>query len=309
MRLLTAISLLLIVAGSSSYAQSGTDVGSTSQPQSPAKSSPLNGNWNIAGNRKKDQFPLLSLYIQVNGIQVIAHGDVQVRCPNSPRDGAGGKGGAVTGEIGPDGSFSLRSIPGNTIQEEIRGRVPEEGAEAWNGEYTLIWPPSRNCPGYQETRSFTATPLAPLNGTFSGSLAMTFFEPPPPTYTGPKHYEAKFTLTVAQGAVESNRLNAGDVYFYIPLTGKIQVKGSPCFSHGTADPRTESTHGAAPSAYSLLEGDWVILRFTMNDESQLTVYAVFADPDESALLVSDARVAGGKCDKQSFRGTLDPVKR
>jgi hypothetical protein len=47
----------------------------------------------------------------------------------------------------------------------------------------------------------------------------------------------------------------------------------------------------------------------MDDESQLTLRAVFADPDESALSVLDARVAGGKCDKQSFHGTLDAGQR
>jgi hypothetical protein len=44
MRLLNAISLFLMLAGLSGYAQSGADL---------VTSSPLNGNWNIAGNRQK----------------------------------------------------------------------------------------------------------------------------------------------------------------------------------------------------------------------------------------------------------------
>lgn len=251
------------------------------------------------------------MHIQVSGTQVIGHGVVEVRCPNAPRNGGGVLGGGFAGEIATDGSFTMRNSGAgeSTTQVEIRGQVPPEGAATWSGEYTLTRRASRNCPAYQETKSFTATPLAPLNGTFSGSLAMKFFETPPPTYTGPKSYEAKFIITVAQGAVVSRRLKAGGVHFYLPLTGTIHVHGASCFSHGTADLAADSTHGAAPSQYSTLQGDFVILRFAMNDESQLTVRAVFADPNESALSVFDARVAGGKCDKQSFRGTLDAGKR
>jgi hypothetical protein len=43
----------------------------------------------------------------------------------------------------------------------------------------------------------------------------------------------------------------------------------------------------------------------MNDESQLHVIAVFTDPGESALSIVNALVIGGKCDHQSFLGTLD----
>jgi hypothetical protein len=53
MRFLSAISLFLMLAGLSGYAQSGTDLDSRSPLQSPTTSSPLNGNWNIAGDRQK----------------------------------------------------------------------------------------------------------------------------------------------------------------------------------------------------------------------------------------------------------------
>src|ERR1700683_788989 len=111
MRLLNAVSLFLMFAGSSAYAQSGTDLASTSLPQLPITSSPVNGNWNIAGNRKKEQYPLLSMHLQINGTQIIAHGDYQAVCPNSPRDGSGGRGGGLHGEIAPAGSFRLRNSP------------------------------------------------------------------------------------------------------------------------------------------------------------------------------------------------------
>jgi len=48
--------------------------------------------------------------------------------------------------------------------------------------------------------------------------------------------------------------------------------------------------------------------FAMNDESQLQIIAVFTDPGESALSMRNALVIGGKCDHQSFRGTLNAEK-
>ena len=308
MRLVTAVSLFLLLAGSSADAQSGTDASSTASPQIPIPSSPLNGNWNIAGNRQKNQFPLLSMFLQTNGTQIIASGDYQAVCPNSPRDGSGGIGGGLHGEIAPDGTFTLKNSPRATIQVEISGHVPAEGATTWSGEYTLTGDLSSKCPTYRQTNTFTATPLAPLNATFSGSLTMKYFEPPSPAYTAPQTYEAKFRITATQGAVVSQRLNTGDVHFHLPLTGTIQVKGSPCFSRGVADPLTYSTHGSVLSRYSSISGDSVNMWFAMNDESQLHIVAVFTDPSESALLMTNALVIGGKCDHQSFRGTLNAEK-
>jgi hypothetical protein len=40
----------------------------------------------------------------------------------------------------------------------------------------------------------------------------------------------------------------------------------------------------------------------------LHIVAVFTDPSESALLMTNALVIGGKCDHQSFRGTLNAEK-
>jgi hypothetical protein len=300
MRFLSTISLFLMLAGLSGFAQSGPDI--VSNP-------PLNGNWNITGNRQKKQFPLLSMHIHVNGAKVIAHGDVEVRCPSDPRNGGGAKGGGLAGNIMPDGSFTLRNSSVDTTHVEIRGQVPAQGAATWNGEYTLTRAASPNCPLYQETKSFTATPLATLNGTFSVSMQMRYFEPPPPSYAGPESYQAKFTITITQGAVVSQRLNDGGFHFYLPLAGTIHVKGLSCFSHGFADSGVDSAHGSARSPYSSLRGDYAVVRFAMNDESQLTVQAVFADPNESALSVFDARVTGGKCDKQNFHGMLDAGRR
>jgi hypothetical protein len=117
MRFLSTISLFLMLAGLLGFAQSGPDI--VSNP-------PLNGNWNITGNRQKKQFPLLSMHIHVNGAKVIAHGDVEVRCPSDPRNGGGARGGGLAGEITPDGSFTLRNSNVDTTQVEIRGQIPTQ---------------------------------------------------------------------------------------------------------------------------------------------------------------------------------------
>jgi hypothetical protein len=299
---LSAMLMFLMLAGLSAYAQSGTDAAPTSPPQSSIPSSALNGNWYIAGNRMKKQFPLLSTYIHVDGIQIIGHGWMQAVCFNDPRNGAGGNL-SLNGEIGPDGVFTLRNNPRSTLHVEISGQVPSKGATTWSGEYTLTGDISHECPSYRQTNSFTAIPLAALNGTFSGSLKTHYFQSAPATSV--ESSQANFSITIAQGAATSERLKTGGVHFYLPLTGTIQVKGSSCFSHGRADPLTYSTHGSVPSRYSTLGGDALDLWFAMDDEAQVNVIAVFADPGASALSIINARVIGGKCDHQSFLGTLE----
>jgi hypothetical protein len=301
---LSAMLMFLMLAGLPTYAQGGTDAAPTSPPQSSIPPSALNGNWYIAGNRMKKQFPLLSIYLHVDGTQIVGHGWAQAVCLNDPRNGAGGNL-SLNGEIASDGTFTLRNGPRNTLQVEISGQVPEEGATTWSGEYTLTGDFSHECPAYRQANSFTATPLAALNGTFSGSLTLHYFQSAPPASADPEGSQAHFSITVAQGAAASQTLKTGRVHFYLPLTGTIQVKGSSCFSHGQADPLTYSTHGSVPSRYSTLGGDAVDLWFAMDDESQVNVIAVFADPGASALSIINARVIGGKCDDQSFLGTLE----
>jgi hypothetical protein len=273
--------------------------------------SPLNGNWNLAGNRRLQQFPLLSLFLQVNGTQIFASGDVETRCPNDPRNGGGAKGQGLHGDILPDGTFTIKTTHAtDTTQLEVRGHIPPDGATTWSGEYTVSGAASRNCPAFQQSNSFVASPLAPVDATFSGTLQLREFDSPPPGYDGPQTADAKFTVTLTQNKVESRTTSQGTAYFYIPLVSTIQVKGSPCFTHGFADPATYPAHGPHTlSPISRLLGDALFLKFSMDDESQLNVLAVFSDPTESALTVTDARVVGGQCNNQSFHGDLPTQKK
>jgi hypothetical protein len=111
----TVVLLLLMISAGSAGAQSTGGVAPAS-PEVPITPSPLNGNWNITGNRQLKQFPLLSMHIQLNGTQIIAHGDHFATCPDDPRRGGGGSM-SVSGEIASDGSFTLTTRrPGNTFQ-------------------------------------------------------------------------------------------------------------------------------------------------------------------------------------------------
>jgi hypothetical protein len=302
--LFCGILIYLMLAGLPAYAQNGTDATPTSPPESSISSSALNGNWYIAGNRMKKEFPLLSIYLHIDGAQIIGHGWVQAACPNDPRQSMGGSL-TLRGETAPGGHFILKNGPRNTVEVEISGQVPAEGATTWSGKYTLTGDISHECPSYRETNSFTATPIVALNGTFSGAVKIHYFQPAPKTAKGLEGSEAHFSITVAQGSAASQPLKPRGARFYLPLTGTIQVKGSSCFSHGQADPLTYSTHGSIPSRYSTLGGDALDLWFAMNDESQVNVIAVFAEPGASALEIINARVVGGKCDHQSFLGTLE----
>jgi len=76
-------------------------------------SSPLNGNWKITGYRQKAQFPLNSMFIEVNGPQIQAQGDVHVMCPDAPKNGGDGDK-TMSGEISSDESFTLRTLNRNS---------------------------------------------------------------------------------------------------------------------------------------------------------------------------------------------------
>ncbi|MGA2099004.1 MAG: hypothetical protein ABSH39_22160 [Candidatus Acidiferrum sp.] len=292
MRILTRIFLILVVGTLLDYVHGGGFA--VPQAQAPEiTSSPLNGNWNIAGDRSKEQYPLVSMFLQVEGTHAIAAGHVEVRCPDDPRNGEGAQGASTRGEIAPDGSFAIKHDHAvATLKWEIRGHVPPEGATTWSGEYTLKVDAGRKCSAFEQTKSFTATRLPKLEGKYSGSLHDSGGS------------ESKFTITVTQGDVVARSLKTGAVHYDLPLVGKVQVKDCSCFSRGAADPVTYSTHGSIPSPRSELRGDYVTLKFTMDDESELDLNANFADPGESAIHVFGGNVIGGKCAHRAFQGTL-----
>jgi hypothetical protein len=258
--------------------------------------SSLNGNWQLAGNRERKLYPLLSMAIHVNGKHVTAAGDNFVVCPTSPRDGLGGNQ-EMSGDIDPEGKFTIRTISSrNTLQLTVTGRAPDAGATNWAGTYKFTSPASDACT-FDQDETFTATLLPPLAGTFAGPVTMSYPSAPPPSgYTGPTTARLKFTLTAAQGGeFLSHEKKVGLAFIYLPLSGTIDVSGSACFTHGTSDTNPYANN---------MQGDRAHLNFQMNDESELTVVAVYTSPEEAGLAIQASFVKGGKCDKQAFAGTL-----
>ncbi len=260
--------------------------------------SPLDGNWQITGNRELKQSPLISMAIHVNGKQVTAQGDRLVSCPTSPNAGGGGNF-SMSGEIDADGSFTLRthrtpwrdtgSMPPNILralqhptQLTITGKVPDVGSTSWGGTYTITGEQMLPVCSLDQGGAFTASRLAPLDGTFSG-----------PVIRGYPRTTLKFNLTAKQGEFVTWVKKVGPAYTYLPLTGTITVEGSPCFKHGTAD----------ASTYNTMQGDLATLRFKMGDESELFVTGFYTNPEATELAVRTS-VKGGRCDNQNFNGTL-----
>jgi hypothetical protein len=246
--------------------------------------SPLNGNWQ------------LSMAIHVNGKQVTAAGDNFVVCPTSLRDGVGGNQ-EMIGEIDPDGNFTMRTISSrNTLQLIVTGKVPDAGSTNWGGTYKFTSPASHGC-AFDQEGIFTATLLGPMAGTFPGPVTMSYpSAPPPPGYTGPATARLKFTITATQGGEFLwHEKKVGAPFIYLPLTATINVSGSACFTHGTSDTNPYANN---------MQGDRAHLNFEMNDESELTVIAVYTSPEEAGLVIQTSFVKGGKCDKQAFTGTL-----
>jgi hypothetical protein len=261
-----------------------------------AAPSPLNGNWQLTGNRERKMYPLLSLAIHVNGKQITAAGDDFVACPASPREGGGGNQ-EMIGEIDSDGNFTMRTMSSrNTLQLTITGKVPDAGATNWAGTYKFTSPASHGCV-FDQDGSFTAMLLAPLTGTFSGPVTMSYpSAPPPPSYSGATTARLKFTISATQGGeFLSHEKKVGAPFIYLPLSGTINVSGSACFNRGTSD--------ANPFANNI-QGDRAHLNFEMNDESELAVIAAYTSPEEGGLEIQSSFVKGGKCDKQAFAGTL-----
>jgi hypothetical protein len=279
-----ALRLTVLLCAFAAVAQNGLpSEGKATSPTTVA--SPLDGNWQITGNREYKQYPLISMVIHVNGKQVTGYGDRFSTCPTDPEVGGGGSF-SLTGEIGPDSSFTLRPRPYHRkhgkyeSQLTITGKVPALGSTSWSGTYTITGKEPK-C-SLDQGGAFTASRLAPLAGTFSG-----------PMFAGIHGQEVKLNITVKQGEFVSHEGKVGPAYIGLPLTGSITVEGSPCFRHGTAD--AQYLHR--------VQGDLAYLRFKMEDESELLVVAFYTNPEETGL-VGSAEVSGGRCDKQIFQGTL-----
>jgi hypothetical protein len=272
--------LLLAILTSQAFLGCGSSISSPSYTA-------LNGVWNISGNRALNQYPLLSLSLIVNGDQVTAQGDLAYQCGLFT---VAGTSVSLSGQIASDGTFqlvepaNLNPLNPDPIELVLNGSVPVSGKPGWTGGYSLNGGQAP-CTFSQGT-AFIATALAPLNGTYSGTL----------TLTSGNNITVSTTISQGQPTAAYNSLPG-----YMPLTGTISVLGTPCFSSGTA---SIPLPGVA-SPLSQIVGDMPIVSFSMNDGSTATLQGYYDGPDESSLQEVSFHVQDGQCNGQvAAFGTL-----
>lgn len=255
--------------------------GTSSASNSPIAS--LNGNWLLAGSRQLKQYPFLTTAVITRGNTIVVQGDFMVGCANSPGGAVGGSL-YLAGQAASDGNFQISETPDssqiNSIQVSVQGKLPPAGSSTWSGTYSFT-----DLAGYtscivNQTASFTATALPPVNATYGGTL------------TGSSG-NITVSSTITQGTPTSQTTPIGSVDYLVPLSGTITVTGSPCFTHGTTAPLSNQ-----------IEGDLAALSFTMDDGSQVLFNGFLSIPDETVIYPATFVVFNGKCSQNSYSGTL-----
>jgi hypothetical protein len=255
----------------------------TSQAQdAPAPYSALNGNWNLAGGRNSAGKKLfLSLSIGVSGDSVYGSGFVDVNCSEKGR--SHGSSIFLIGQMAPDRTFQLTNSarPDVRIQVSIQGTAPSDGETTWEGSFTITNSVRLTECTIDLSNDFVASAYPPLNGTYVGMINGHGLGP-----------GITISAQITQDAFSFSSLTSSNPTFFALLSSTISVSGSPCFTKGT------STQGNATDLItkSLIRGDEIDLRYSMNDGSTLLVVAWLTDLSESALKINMARVDGGKCD-------------
>jgi hypothetical protein len=239
----------------------------------------LNGNWNLIGNAATNQLPALSATILVANHQVNANLVGAFAC--SPNSGSS-LGGVLTGAVAADGSFTMTTVPESVTpqtQITITGTVPANAAGNWSGTYSIV-NSSQGC-GVSQAGSFTATGIAPVDGTYSGIVSNS------PLGTG-----ITVSTQISQLNVPVPNPFGASFAPILPLTGTIQVSGSTCFTQGSTN-----AVGKVAVANQLI-GSEVEIGYQMNDGSTLLIGGQLSDA--AATVIGGAapaflNVIGGKC--------------
>lgn len=245
------------------------------------------GNWRLVGTGSAPgaipSGPYIGLALGVSGNTLYASGTDLVPCSQ----GSSAIGSHMSGstQIAADGSFELNnaSIPQDSIQYSIQGKVPEAGSSTWQGTYTLTNSGSTNCT-FNYSGSFTATAYPPFEGTYSGTINSQSLGS-----------SVSLTLDVSQGApIVSSTLPQTLPTLRLPLTGTISVSGSTCFTSGTFNSNASSGVG----------GDQFMVNAAMNDGSSAQILGWFGDPTEKTLQPFTILVHNGQCNGGFGSGTL-----
>jgi hypothetical protein len=280
-----------LALGMNLAALSGCGSGQTQTTPVREVTPPLNGNWwitgdmpAIPGNLSSEKFGMAATFDVVDGTIYTSLTDFYP-CGNTA---VGGGGGIAPAPLNTDRSFTLQTANGNvqsTVQLTVKAVSPATAGQSWSGSFSG----TNANPGCTPVQgSFTATPIAPFNGTFSGTGSMgpenTNLQPPDPNLL--KQLTVALTLTQGGPASLDAKSTVAFVNSVNSLTGTVSVTGSPCFTTGTTG-----------SVQSGVAGNNFNLTFTMDDGSMLHVMGYAPDPTLGSLILSSATVTGGNCDK------------
>lgn len=275
LRTLLSILCLCLTACSASFINQGTN------------EAVVGANWRLIGAGSAPigipSGPYIGLALGVSGNKLYASGVDLVPC--SQGSTAIGAGIGASTQITSDGTFTLNnsSIPQDSIQYSIQGKVPQAGSSTWQGTYTLSNSGSTNCT-FNNSGSFTATAYPPFQGTYSGAIDSQGLG------TG-----VSLSLNVSQGAPIVSATGPHTMpSFRLPLTGTVSVSGSACFTSGAI--ASESNSGVG--------GDQFMIFASMSDGSTAEIRGWFSDQTEKTLQPFSIFVHNGQCDGDFGNGTL-----
>ena len=250
-----------------------------------ATASGLKGNWLVTTDLPI--FPPLPLSQRSFGLamtldviqgQVVASSSHFYPCGNG--SAVGGSGGLAPATIAADGSFTLQTVQLNgllpTVFLSIHGSVPQTAGGSWSGSYSAT---NANAGCLPVAGTFTAVPIQAVNGIFSGTGSL-----------GPSGAVSLTPVTLAitlqQGGPASldPPLGNSPVNSVNALSGTISIKGSTCFTGGTAT----TPHGS-------VFGNRIDAQFTMDDGSTLLLNGSVNDTEASTIVLTSMLVNGGSC--------------
>jgi hypothetical protein len=170
-----ALGLVLLLIHFAPPAQSGF----SREAPATALASALDGNWQITGNSEQKQYPAISMFVHVNGRTIVAAYTIKFVCFAGAPESKGTS--TLSGEIEPDGSFTLRPLPSPPffLPLAIVGKVPPATSASWDGTYTFKWERTGKSPCSIDHRgSFRSSPMPALAKAFSGQAEKLLPWPP-----------------------------------------------------------------------------------------------------------------------------------
>jgi hypothetical protein len=250
--------------------------------------SPLAGNWLITGPMPTGGFTApgtgvfsLAMNFDVTGNNITASGYGSGFCASSSAPPIYDSGFAfssfTTGVIASDGTFTLQTPPTTPIYSlSVQGKVPESNAEQFAGMYAASFNSTigRGCVG-NSAGSFTATSFPIVSGVYSGAGKFQLLTNGVSTAT-----PVTIEVTLQQGGPVLDPKTGLSKSSNIAVGGSIRIQGFPCFTSGTAN---TTLFAPTKQPLSSIQGNIMVMNFTMDDGSMLTMNGALTDSTESHI--------------------------